>query len=89
MLLVIYRVGGRKSLWRIRISSAKMVWIVQGVNRVMRVKMGMLKKRERLLDYPMDYYAQDVWEWNSCYFKKQSHPIRRDLAPCNGSATCS
>ncbi|KAL6533621.1 hypothetical protein OROHE_013454 [Orobanche hederae] len=26
--------------------------------------------REGLVDYPMDYYAQDGGEWNSCYSKK-------------------
>lgn len=28
-------------------------------------------------DYPMDYYAQDGGEWNSCYTKKMTRPSRR------------
>ncbi|GFS43585.1 diphthamide synthesis DPH2 family protein [Actinidia rufa] len=47
------------------------------------------EKGETTVDYPMDYYAQDGGEWNSCYSKKQSRPIRRNLASCNGSAACS
>ncbi|XP_057502693.1 uncharacterized protein LOC130786405 [Actinidia eriantha] len=47
------------------------------------------EKGETTVDYPMDYYAQDGGEWNSCYSKKQSRPTRRNLAPCNGSAACS
>ncbi|GAB2287483.1 hypothetical protein Dimus_021859 [Dionaea muscipula] len=30
-------------------------------------------------DYPMDYYARGGGEWNSCYSKKQSHPVRRNV----------
>ncbi|KAJ9537552.1 hypothetical protein OSB04_030285 [Centaurea solstitialis] len=29
-------------------------------------------------DYPMDYYAQDGGEWNSCYSKKPSRPSHRN-----------
>ncbi|PSS01361.1 Diphthamide biosynthesis protein [Actinidia chinensis var. chinensis] len=39
------------------------------------------EKGESAVDYPMDYYAQDGGEWNSCYSKKQSRPIRRNLTP--------
>lgn len=30
-------------------------------------------------DYPMDYYAQDGGEWNSCYMKGKNRPTRRNL----------
>ncbi|KAI3692191.1 hypothetical protein L6452_32002 [Arctium lappa] len=33
---------------------------------------------ENVADYPMDYYAQDGGEWNSCYSKKPSRPSRRN-----------
>ncbi|KAL2928055.1 2-(3-amino-3-carboxypropyl)histidine synthase subunit 1, partial [Bienertia sinuspersici] len=29
--------------------------------------------------YPMDYYAQDGGEWNSCYTKGKNRPTRRNL----------
>ncbi|KAL7596706.1 hypothetical protein Lser_V15G29960 [Lactuca serriola] len=29
-------------------------------------------------DYPMDYYSQDGGEWNSCYQKKPTRPLRRN-----------
>ncbi|KAA8525821.1 hypothetical protein F0562_007676 [Nyssa sinensis] len=31
-------------------------------------------------EYPMDYYAQDGGEWNSCYSKKSSRPGARTLS---------
>lgn len=37
------------------------------------------------VDYPMDYYAQDGGEWNSCYSKKQLRPSRRNQVACNGT----
>ncbi|KAL7166743.1 hypothetical protein ACSBR2_037422 [Camellia fascicularis] len=44
-------------------------------------------KEEDAVDYPMDYYAQDGGEWNSCYSKKQSQPTRRNrIISSNGSA---
>ena len=30
------------------------------------------------VDYPMDYYAQDGGEWNSCHMKKANRPTRRN-----------
>lgn len=38
---------------------------------------------EAVVDYPMDYYAQDGGEWNSSYSKKQSRPSRRNRVSCN------
>lgn len=32
------------------------------------------------VDYPMDYYAQDGGEWNSCYSKKPTRGSRRNAA---------
>ncbi|KAL6985669.1 2-(3-amino-3-carboxypropyl)histidine synthase [Sarracenia purpurea var. burkii] len=46
-------------------------------------------REEATIDYPMDYYAQDGGEWNSCYSKKQSRPTRRNLKSCNDSASSS
>ncbi|KAM7493862.1 hypothetical protein LguiB_028471 [Lonicera macranthoides] len=40
-------------------------------------------ENDNLGDYPMDYYAQDGGEWNSCYSKKPSRPARRNLASHN------
>lgn len=40
-------------------------------------------------DYPMDYYAQDGGDWNSCYSKKPSRPARRNAVFCNEKAGCS
>ena len=40
-------------------------------------------ENDNLGDYPMDYYAQDGGEWNSCYSKKPSRPVRRNLVSCN------
>ncbi|GKE58073.1 2-(3-amino-3-carboxypropyl)histidine synthase subunit 1, partial [Tanacetum coccineum] len=31
------------------------------------------------VDYPMDYYAQDGGEWNSCYSKKPTRAPRRNI----------
>ncbi|KAK6912363.1 Diphthamide synthesis DPH1/DPH2 [Dillenia turbinata] len=33
--------------------------------------------RADVVDYPMDYYAQDGGSWNSCYSKKPSRPVQR------------
>ncbi|XP_059641430.1 uncharacterized protein LOC132283501 [Cornus florida] len=43
-------------------------------------------KEESIVDYPMDYYAQDGGEWNSCYSKKPSRPPRRNLQYRNDNA---
>ncbi|RAL54759.1 unnamed protein product [Cuscuta campestris] len=50
---------------------------------------GALEGREEE-DYPMDYYAQDGGEWNSCYSKKtaKTSQRRRGQNPCNSSAGC-
>lgn len=40
-------------------------------------------ENDDLGDYPMDYYAQDGGEWNSCYSKKPSRPARRNIVSCN------
>ncbi|KAI3468582.1 hypothetical protein Pfo_025245 [Paulownia fortunei] len=37
------------------------------------------------VDYPMDYYAQDGGEWNSCYSKKPAHVRRKNNQCCNNS----
>ncbi|CAK9173467.1 unnamed protein product [Ilex paraguariensis] len=44
-------------------------------------------KGETVVDYPMDYYAQDGGEWNSCYSKKVARPLRRNVQSCNGTVT--
>lgn len=31
------------------------------------------------VDYPMDYYAQDGGEWNSCHMKRSNRPVRRNI----------
>lgn len=37
------------------------------------------------VDYPMDYYAQDGGEWNSCYSKKPARDRGRKIQSCNSS----
>lgn len=44
---------------------------------------GLEDERHTGSDYPMDYYAQDGGEWNSCYSKKPSWPARRNAVCCN------
>ncbi|XP_009759721.1 uncharacterized protein [Nicotiana sylvestris] len=39
-----------------------------------------------LVDYPMDYYAQDGGEWNSCYSKKPARLSQRISQSCNGNS---
>ncbi|XP_016468756.1 uncharacterized protein LOC107791245 isoform X2 [Nicotiana tabacum] len=39
-----------------------------------------------LVDYPMDYYAQDGGEWNSCYSKKPARLSQRISQACNGNS---
>ncbi|KAM0029805.1 putative diphthamide synthesis DPH1/DPH2 [Helianthus debilis subsp. tardiflorus] len=39
---------------------------------------GLKGLEENVVDYPMDYYAQDGGEWNSCYSKKPTRPSRRN-----------
>lgn len=46
-------------------------------------------EEETVVDYPMDYYAQDGGEWNSCYSKKQTRPVRRNPASCNDNGVTS
>ncbi|PHU14765.1 Diphthamide biosynthesis protein 1 [Capsicum chinense] len=38
------------------------------------------------VDYPMDYYAQDGGEWNSCYSKKPARLSQRSSQSCNGNS---
>ncbi|CAA0820428.1 diphthamide synthesis DPH2 family protein [Striga hermonthica] len=41
------------------------------------------------VDYPMDYYAQDGGEWNSCYSKKSANARRKNINCCsNGPNGC-
>lgn len=43
--------------------------------------------KERVpVDYPMDYYAQDGGEWNSCYSKKPARLSQRSSQSCNGNS---
>ncbi|KAH6825286.1 diphthamide synthesis DPH2 family protein [Perilla frutescens var. hirtella] len=35
------------------------------------------------VDYPMDYYAQDGGDWNSCYSKKPARDRGRRIQSCN------
>ncbi|KAK3003463.1 hypothetical protein RJ639_019468 [Escallonia herrerae] len=44
---------------------------------------------EPVVDYPMDYYAQDGGEWNSCYSKKPSGAVRRHHLACNDNFASS
>lgn len=37
------------------------------------------EKGEVVVDYPMDYYAQDGGEWNSCYSKKPNRILRKNV----------
>lgn len=43
----------------------------------------MKDKEEIAADYPMDYYAQDGGEWNSCYSKKESRYAPKNRASSN------
>ncbi|KAL3497918.1 hypothetical protein ACH5RR_040650 [Cinchona calisaya] len=43
----------------------------------------MKEKEELIVDYPMDYYAQDGGKWNSCYSKKTSRNLRKNTQPSN------
>lgn len=47
---------------------------------------------ENGIDYPMDYYAQDGGEWNSCYSKRRDRrdrPARRNAQTSAGNGTIS
>lgn len=37
------------------------------------------KEKKEVVDYPMDYYAQEGGEWNSCYSKKPTRSARKTV----------
>nr|GMD98347.1 diphthamide biosynthesis protein 1 [Ipomoea batatas] len=43
---------------------------------------GLKGEEEAVVDYPMDYYARDGGEWNSCYSKKPARPSQRSTQCC-------
>ncbi|XP_027180452.1 2-(3-amino-3-carboxypropyl)histidine synthase subunit 1 [Coffea eugenioides] len=45
------------------------------------------EKDEVVVDYPMDYYAQDGGEWNSCYTKKPTRNLRKNLQAATYTAS--
>lgn len=46
----------------------------------------MKEKEEVVVDYPMDYYAQDGGQWNSCYSKKPARNPRKNIQSCHGNS---
>lgn len=45
---------------------------------------GHAEKEEVAVDYPMDYYAQEGGEWNSCYSKKPTRSVRKNIQSSSG-----
>ncbi|KAG9150477.1 hypothetical protein Leryth_010857 [Lithospermum erythrorhizon] len=45
-------------------------------------------EKQDTLDYPMDYYAQDGGEWNSCYAKKPVRCLQKNVQSCKGNGSC-
>ncbi|PIN17868.1 Diphthamide biosynthesis protein [Handroanthus impetiginosus] len=44
------------------------------------------ENKQEVVDYPMDYYAQDGGEWNSCYSRKPARLQRRNNQCCSNSS---